>query len=75
MALGMCNHSCNQMVIQSLGVRCFQCVCCTRSSNSGTTLHGGDGGGKALLSPFRACLHDGGGPQTGEVTPLGEAKK
>ena len=23
----------------------------TRSSNSGTTLHGGDGGGKVLLSP------------------------
>ena len=26
----------------------------TGSSNSGTTLHGGDGGGKALLTPFNS---------------------
>ena len=26
-------------------------------------------------SPFRACLHGGGGPQVGEVTRLGEVKK
>ena len=29
----------------------------TGSSNSGTTLHGGDGGGKALLTPFNSVQH------------------
>ena len=28
-----------------------------------------------LLSPLRACLHGGVGPQVGEVTRLGEVKK